>query len=422
MKRVWWVWGAGIFAYVIAVLHRTTFGVAGIEASERFAIGPGVLSSFVVLQVVVYAGMQIPAGVLLDRFGSRTMIAIGALMMAIAQTVLAVTESLPLAIAARIVVGAGDAFTFISVLRLVPQWFAPRRVPLVSQLTGITGQLGQVLSAIPFTALLTSAGWPTAFGAAAALGVLAFVLSLAVIRDSPPGNEVVAAPAGVRDVARQVRAVFSNHAARLGFFTHMGTQFSITAFSLLWGVPYLTTAQGLTPSQAGLMLTLSVVVAIASGAVVGVLSGRYPMRRSLMVLTVMAASAVMWTIVLALPGPAPAWLLAALVVVISVGGPGSMIGFDFARMLVPTTSMGTAQGLVNSGGFFATLLVLQSMGMILDAMGGYTFEAFRVAWCVQYVIWAVAAVGVLVFRRRTRRELGVTVRPLRHAVRERRRR
>lgn len=198
MSRVWLVWGVGVIAYIVAVLHRTSFGVSGLAATERFSISPSVLSSFVVLQIVVYAGMQIPAGVLLDRYGSRRMIASGALIMASAQMLLAVTESLPIAIAARVLVGIGDAMTFISVLRLVPQWFAPRRVPLVSQLTGIFGQIGQILSALPLMLLLNGPGWNFAYGSAASLGLLSFVLAVSVIRNSPPGLEVVAAPADCR--------------------------------------------------------------------------------------------------------------------------------------------------------------------------------------------------------------------------------
>ena len=68
-------------------------------------------------------------------------------------------------------VGAGDALTFISVLSVVTAWFPPRRVPLMTQLTGLLGQLGQVLSAVPFAALLHGPGWTTAFVSAAALGV-----------------------------------------------------------------------------------------------------------------------------------------------------------------------------------------------------------------------------------------------------------
>ena len=421
MKRVWWVWGVGVLAYVVAVMHRTSFGVSGLAATERFDITPAVLSGFVVLQIVVYASMQIPAGVLLDRFGSRVMIASGAAIMASAQLVLAFTESLPAAYAARVFVGAGDALTFISVLRLVPVWFDVRRVPLVSQLTGILGQLGQVLSALPFVLILNGAGWSAAFASAAALGVLACVLAVAVVRDAPPGVVVRTEAAGMRQVLAQIGVVWRRPGTRLGFFTHMGTQFSITTFALLWGVPYLQSAQGLSAAAAGSLLTLSVVSAIAAGPVLGILSGRFPLHRSWLVLSIMVSNAAMWTVVLLLPAPAPMWLLVLLIVTISVGGPGSMIGFDYARTFNPSTALGTAQGMVNIGGFLASLLVIQAMGVILQRLGGYTFEAFRVAWLAQYPVWVVAIVGVLVTRGKARREAGVSPRTLRQVLRDGRR-
>lgn len=420
MKKVWLVWGIGVFAYVIAVLHRTSFGVSGLSAADRFSISPSVLSSFVVLQIVVYAGMQIPAGVLLDRYGSRIMIAVGAFIMMSAQLALAFTESLPVAIGARIAVGAGDALTFISVLRLVPQWFPPRQVPLVSQFTGILGQLGQVMSALPFMLLLSGPGWTFAYGSAAAVGLLAFALALSVIRDAPPGADVVAVPAGAKEIGRQIKTVWMRPGTRLGFFSHMGTQFSITTFALLWGVPYLKSAQGLDSATVGSLLTLSVISAIVAGPILGILTGRYPMRRSWLVLTIMVASALMWTIVLSRSEPSPLWLLTILVVVISVGGPGSVIGFDYARTSNPSSAMGTAQGMVNIGGFLASLIVIQVMGVILGHMGGYTFDGFRVAWMVQYPVWVLGIIGVLVTRGKARRALaaeGVHVRPIREVIR-----
>jgi MFS family permease len=161
--RAWTIWATGLLAYIVAVLDRTTLGVSGLSAADRFAASPSLLSTFVVLQVVVYAGAQVPAGVLLDRYGSRVLIVAGAALMASGQLLLALTESLPLAIGARAIVGLGDAVTFISVLRLVPRWFPPRQVPLLTQLTGICGQLGQVLSALPFLRSASSPwcwSWP----------------------------------------------------------------------------------------------------------------------------------------------------------------------------------------------------------------------------------------------------------------------
>ena len=403
--RPWIVWTTGLLAYIVAVLDRTTLGVSGLAAADRFSTGPGLLSTFVVLQVVVYAGAQIPAGVLLDRFGSKALIAAGGVLMASGQLVLAFTESLPTAIAARAVVGLGDAVTFISVLRLVPHWFAMRQVPLVTQLTGICGQLGQVLSAVPFLAVLTAMGWTVAYVSVAALGVLSIVLTLAIVKNTPDGTTTTREPTSVRDTLSSVKTVWLRPGTRLGFFTHMGTQFSVTVFALMWGVPYLTVAQGLSAGVAGALLTMSVAAAISSGVLVGVFTGRHPHRRSRLVLAIIASNALAWSVVLALPGPAPLWLLVVLVVVISVGGPGSMVGFDFARTFNPSTTLGTAQGMVNMGGFLASLLLMQAMGVILEATGGLSFDSFRIAWTLQYVVWSVAVVGILVTRRKARRLL-----------------
>jgi MFS family permease len=403
--RPWIVWSTGLFAYIVAVLDRTTFGVSGLEAAERFGASPSVLSSFVVLQVIVYAAAQVPAGLLLDRFGSKALIVSGALVMSAGQLTLAFTESLPVAIGARAIVGLGDAVTFISVLRLVPHWFKPRLVPLVTQLTGICGQLGQVLSAIPFLALLLGAGWTAAYTAVAAMGLLSAALTIAVVHDKPTNDTVVDQRISLLATLASVRTVWLRPGTRLGFFTHMGTQFSVTVFALMWGVPYLTIAEGQSTRVAGSLLSISVVVAIAAGVAIGLFTGRYPLRRSRLVLAIIASNAVMWAIVLALPFRAPLWLLLLLVVVISVGGPGSMVGFDFARTFNPSATLGTAQGMVNMGGFVASLVVMQSMGVIIDALGGYSFESFRIAWTMQYAIWFIGVIGIVITRKKARRAM-----------------
>ena len=80
---------------------------------------------------------------------------------------------------------------------------------------------------------------------------------------------------------------------------------------------------------------------------------------------------------------------------IGTGGPGSMIGFDFARTFNPASRQGAAVGIVNVGGFVASLLVAWAMGVVLGRFGGYTPEAFRMAWTVQYAVWAFALTAVL---------------------------
>jgi len=417
--RLWVVWAVALAAYIVGVMHRTSFGVAGLDAAQRFQAGPAALSGFVVLQLLVYAALQVPVGLLLDRFGGRVMVVTGALTMAAGQLVLALATTLPFAVAARVLIGTGDALTFISVLSVVTAWFPPRRVPVMTQLTGLVGQLGQVLSAVPLAALLHGPGWTPAFLCAAGLGVFVGLAVLVVVRDRPPGAPPPPPAAPPREVLHGLRRSWAEPGTRLGLWTHMGTQFCGTVFGLLWGVPYLVAGQGMTPGQASAVLTLLVVVGILAGPLFGEFAARHPMRRSYLVLTVIALHALAWAAVLLVPPPAPRWLLVALVVVIGTGGPGSMIGFDYARTFNPRSRQGAAVGIVNVGGFVASLLVAWAIGVVLGRAGGYTPEAFRIAWTVQYVVWAFAVVAVLGSRRLARRKLaaeGIEVLPFREAL------
>lgn len=423
--RLWVVWSIGLAAYLVGVMHRTSFGVAGLDAAARFHAAPAALAGFVVLQLLVYASLQIPVGVLLDRFGARKLIVVGALTMAAGQLVLAVATDLPLAILARVLVGAGDALTFISVLSVVTSWFPPRRVPMMTQLTGLIGQLGQVLSAVPLAALLHGPGWTPAFVSAAALGVAVGLAALAVVRDRPPGAPAPPLAPSPREVLQGLVCSWREPGTRLGFWTHMGTQFSGQVFALMWGVPYLVAGQGFSTGGASAMLTLLVVAGIVAGPLFGEFTARHPLRRSWLVLSVIGVTVAVWTAVLAVPPPAPGWLLVLLVIVLALGGPTSMIGFDYARTFNPGHRQGAAVGIINMAGFTATLTISLAVGVVLGLAGpgGYTPEAFRVAWTVQYAVWAVALVGVLVARRRARRKMereGVVVPSLRSVLAARR--
>lgn len=434
-RRAWFVFGTGAFAYLVAVLNRTTLGVAGIDAAERFGVAAAVLSTLAVVQLIVYAGMQIPVGILIDRFGPRALILSGTALMTAGQVVVAVAPSISVAVLGRVLLGAGDAAIFTSVIRLTVTWFSSPIVPQLSQWTGNIGQMGQILSALPFAAVLHSFGWTPAFLSAASFGALAFLAVLFLISDVPPrAEQVVLVPTTLRATVAQLGVSLSRPGTQLGFWSHFTTQSSGTVFALLWGYPFLVYAIQLPPAVAAPTLTIVVVAGMVVGPVLGVLTARYPTRRSNVVLGIVSAMGLAWTAVLLWPGVPPYWLVVLLLIVVGAGGPGSMIGFDFARTFNPSRSLGAANGVVNVGGFLASFTMMFAIGLILDALAGpgaspeqtYSLEHFRVAWCVQYVVIGAGIVGLLVSRRRTRRRLaedeGITVAPLWVALNDRLRR
>ncbi len=424
--RAYAVWLVALAAYAVAVFHRASLGVAAVEAQERFSTGASAVSLFLVLQLTVYAALQVPVGVALDRFGSRRMILVGGLTMAAGQLVLALATDVPTAVAARVLVGAGDAMTFISVLRVVSLWFPGRTVPLVTQLTGILGQIGSIVAAYPLVALMHGTSWQATFLGAAATGVLVAVLVLVALRDAPDGTAPVGT-AGLAELRGNLLATWQEPGTRIGLYTHLVTQFSGTVFALLWGYPFLVVGQGRSPEVAAALLTLLVLVGMGVGPLLGRLCGRWPLRRSVLVFGIIAATVGVWTVVLLWPGRAPLPLLVVLVVVLGTNGPGSMIGFDYARTENPEERMGSASGVVNVGGFVASLLTILAVGVVLDlltpgASTAYELDAFRAAFSVQYLFWAVGLAGVLRHRRELRARLardGVVLAPLHTAVRAR---
>ena len=406
------IWLVGLAIYLLAVFHRSSLAVAGLAASERFDISAAQLSTFVVLQLAVYTAMQVPVGLILDRFGSRRVMLAGLATFTVAQAGFALAETFQLALLARAFVGIGDAMTFVCVLRLVNTWFVARRIPLVTQLTGVLGQLGAVIAAVPMTVSLRELGWTRSYLLAAAAGVVLMAALVLVIRDSPEGRSLSGPALSLASVRSSLADAWEHPGTRLGFWTHFTTPFSAISLGLLWGFPYFVQGEGRSDAAAGALLTVLVVAVMVAGPVLAWAITNHPWHRSTLVIGIVLGLMAVWTVVLAWPGPAPTWLLVVLVVVVGVGGPASMIGFDFGRTFNPAHRLGTAIGLINQGGFLASLILVLAIGVVLDwrtpgSSTDYAPSAFVWAMSCQYVLWTLGLVQLVRYRVRARKRLRV---------------
>ena len=421
--RAWVIWTVGVAAYVLAITNRSSLSAVGVDVAARFDADAATLSMFAVVQLAVYGGMQIPIGVLLDRYGARPIMTVGMILMAVGQLTMALSPSVGVAILARMLLGAGDAAIFPGVLRLIATWFPAQRGPLMVQFTGIVGQSGQLVSLVPLAALLHATSWTITFGSIAGLGILFAVLVFLLIRNHPPDRDddvsvdtdtgAIRVVTSAVDTGVGIRAAWAHPGTRLAFWSHFTTPFAGTAFVLLWGMPFLTAGEGLTTAQAASVMSLYVVVGMLLGPVMGELSRRVPhLRSQALVLPTVAVQALAWLAVIAYPGPAPLWLLLVLAVALATGGPASMIAFDHARTHNPSHRLSTATGVTNAGGFLAALIAILLIGLALDLQGAgtpdtYSLDAFRVAFLMQVPLWLLGAVFIVIERKRTRIRLGL---------------
>ena len=386
------IWGVGVGVYLLAVFHRTSLGVAGPQAAERLDLSAGQLSTFVMLQLGVYAAMQVPTGILVDRFGPRRMLLIATVIMGSAQLLFSQVESYPLALLARGLLGCGDAMTYISVLRLVAGWFPARRYPVMVTLTSVVGMAGNIVATVPLTIMLADLGWGPTFAIA---GGLSLAYALLLIRPAGPAPyreaESSTGPMGGRRVLQEVKHAWRLPAGRLGFWIHLSTMAGPTVFAVLWGYPYLTQGLGYAPGFASSLLLFLVIGGLCGNLILGPVLSRRPQIRGGIALVVASMCLLGWlTLILWPGGQPPVGVVVVVVGVLSVGGPASGIGFMLARDYNPRHRISTATGIVNVGGFCGAVVMVFAVGQILDFVepgaATHSLAAFR---------WALAAIALL---------------------------
>lgn len=395
-RRALAVWSTAMLANAISIACRTSLSALSAETMAHFGVGAAELSSFVYLQLLVYAAMQLPAGAVVDRFGPKVALAASCAILAVSQTGFAFAGSLPTAIGSRVVLGVGDALSYIALMRVTMAWFRPALAPLMGQVTSALSIAGQLVALYPLAWCVRTRGWADGFLSLAISCACSCVLVVIVVRDTPRGHIRPAfgsghvggngKPFGRMSLWQRYPGV------RVGFWTMLLTVFSGMTFTTLWGYPMLTDGLGLAGGTATMLMTLLTVVNMLWVPVLGRLPIRFPARgRSYMALFATGLQIVAWLWAMTVrPGGAGA-LAAGVLLVAALGTslPLGMFGIDVLRESVPADRLGMATGLVNSAGFLGTIVAVASIGVIM----GVAHLDIRMASAVQLPIFAVAITG-----------------------------
>lgn len=412
-RSAWLIWLVGVGVYFLGVMHRASLGVAGPQAIDRLDISSTELGSFIMVQLGLYAVMQVPSGLLIDRFGPRKMLLAATLLMGSAQVLFAFATNFPTALLARGLLGVGDSAVFIAVLRLAAVWFPRRRYAVLTMATGLAGMSGNLVATVPLVLALGEFGWTRTFAVTGLMSVAYAVLLLrpAVAgrvrrpgrgasgtadgsasqregsssqregsgpqRESSSRTGSTAAGAAASEPTQRpsalgnARSAWGQRETRLGFWTHQGTMTAGTVLSLVWGYPYLTEGLGYSNEAAATELSVYVVANLVASFLVGPLAGRKPEWRTAMAVGIsVACMAAVGSLALWPGGSPPGALVTAVFIVIALGPPGSQIGFHLARDYNPPRWISTATGLVNAGGFAGSMIVAIVVGIVLDISSG----------------------------------------------------
>ena len=412
----WCVWGLGAALYLIGFYQRVAPAVMTDELSRAFNLGAAALGNLSAFYFYSYVAMQVPTGILADRWGPRKLLATGAFVASLGSILFALSGSMAMAGFGRLLIGGSVAVAFVGMLKVASVWFAPRQFALATGLALFVGISGAVFAGVPLRLLVSTFGWRPVMVVSAAITFLVGIAIWSVVRDDPRekgykshgyghGEDDTSTPA--TGIVAGMKEVLKYRNTWLLILAPGGIVGCILTFSGLWGIPFLTTHYGMTTTGAATLTSAQLIAWAVSSPLFGALSDRFGKRKPFYLIGTFLV-AFCWGVIILVPDlPIPA--LATALIVAGVGSGGMIIGFAYGKESVPMHLAGTVSGMINMGVMVGPMLLQPLVGWFLDlsykgaVVSGsriYEWGAYRAGFSLM-LGWAILAFILLLFTKET---------------------
>ncbi|MEW6275186.1 MAG: MFS transporter [Bacillota bacterium] len=408
------------FAYFISYFHRVSPTVIVDRLMSTFHIeGAVIIGNLTAIYFYIYALMQIPGGMLADRWGPRKLVSAGMFLAGTGALLFAFTPTVLGLYIGRLLIAFGVSVIYVSILKFQSTWFRPDQVGTFAGVLLFVGNLGAIVAATPLAAMVSLFDWRISFGLIGLVTFLIAIFSAFIIIDSP-GNcnlrypqEVFLRLTGanvtsknnlhfnVSGFKKDLGRIFKNKYTWFAILGSFGTYGTLMALSGAWGVPYFMQVYGLTREEAANYVLLMVLGLMIGSPLVGYISD-YMGTRKLPYLIFSCLYFVTWLILVFWVGKPPESCLYPVCFCLGFFGSSSMLSMVYVKEMNPADIAGLAVGCGNIGGFLGTGVMQPLVGYILDRhWAGEVISGVKIYSQAAYfkaflVCFAVAAMAFLV--------------------------
>lgn len=369
----WFVCGLGAIYYCYEYLLRIAPSVMEGPLREHFSLtatGFGLLSAF---YYYAYVPLQIPVGVLLDRYGPRILITLACLVCVVGTFLFASTDVFWIAATGRFLVGFGSAFAFVGVLKLATIWLPEDKLGMVSGMAAALGAIGAMLGDNFMGVLVESIGWEATTHWSAFFGIgLAVILWFGIHdgEDQEPHDSLLSNHehhGTINSFKRSwddLKIIIRNPQMWINGLYGCLVYLPTTVFAELWGIPYLKHAHGLSTGQADFANSILFLGFTVGAPLMGLISDKLKRRKLPMLLGATGAAVVMMSI-LYIPGLS-ATQLNVMMLTLGLLYSAQCIVFAVGRELSPKEAGGTAMAMTNMVVMLGAMFLQPLVGRLLD--------------------------------------------------------
>ena len=356
----------GVIAYAIATAFllyemamQSSPSVMAGNIMRDLVLNPSIFGMTIGAYFYSYTAMQIPVGLLFDRFSPRLLLLFAIIICVLGQSLFSISHGAGELALARLLLGFGSAFAFVAVLVVANYWFAERHFALLVGIAQCFAAIGAMSGELPIAALTNHTSWRQASLICAVFGIaLAILVMFFIQRDKP-----TSAHQSKSSIRQSLAAIFSNKQTLFVGLYAFSSWAPIALFAELWGVPYMMKRFSITNVTASLCTGLIWVMLAASSPLLGWLSSRFGNMRQL--LTTCSLIGLITSISLLLITPNWLWLNALLLSGLGIAGAGQILTFELVRKNNTPSHLATAIGINNMAVVIGGALFQPLVGYVL---------------------------------------------------------
>jgi sugar phosphate permease len=366
-RHAWAVFAALAAGYSASQFYRASPAVIAPDLMHEMALGAETFGGVAGLFFLAFGLAQLPAGILLDRFGPRATMSALMLVAVAGAAVFALAQSAATLGAGRALMGLGCATGLMGSMVVLGRWFPPAKFATMSGLLMGVASLGVLMAASPLAYAAAEIGWRNAFFVSAAVTAALSVVVYAVVRDAPAGTGL---PGGgsresLREIGQGLRTVMRDR--RLWRISAMQLTIypSVMTVIALWAGPYLADVHGLDTEARGEVLSVLFAALVIAPILFGPLDRIFNTRKRVVMAAALTLSAALLTLAL-WPGPS-LWQAQALLLVIGLVSSGSLVLHAHARSTLPERLVGRGMTLQNTAAMGGIFLLQWATGAIIGS-------------------------------------------------------
>jgi sugar phosphate permease len=259
-KIKWSVWWVLTLSFVLVLFLRMSTAVISDNLSKELGFSSIQISNIASFTLYAYALMQIPAGLIIDKFGARKISSLGMIISGIGSILFGFIQNIELAYLSRIMVGAGTSVILLAMFKLQGNWFKKEEFASISAKFSLIGNLGTVFATFPLVFLTDILGWRNSFILIGAIGIISGISIYLVVRNTPSEYgfdvDINSNENKVKvNIKEGLKSVLSTKATWYNSFIMFSLVGVSTAFSSLWGVSYIVDVYGVSKSVSAFIVS-----------------------------------------------------------------------------------------------------------------------------------------------------------------------